>query len=186
MATQVVYTKSKLVPKDLGNPKTAAALPDGNNSIVTLGTIFGRATGTKAKTFTDRATGEQVTADAIVGTFVGRRAVPLENGDGTETVEIRSGFLYLPNGIAELLTVPLSMTDRPEMIEFAIRIGTRKASNPAGYEYVVSELHKPQGAADPLQHLRLLVEPVAAIEDQSKKTIEEKPVEEKAPHHVKK
>ena len=160
MATQVTLTKSKLVPKDLGNPREAAAKPDGDNTPVLLGTLFGRASSVKQKRFQQKnpATGEvvEVVTDAIVGQFAGRRAKPLDNGDGTETVEIRSGVLYLPTGIAEMITVPLTAEDAPSMIEFAVKVSTRKANNPAGYEYVIEELYQPQGAKDPLDELRKL------------------------------
>jgi len=162
---QVTLTKSKLAPKDLGNPREVTSRPDGDMTPHLLGVIFGRATRTKTKTFTQSATGEVVTVDAILGMFEGRRAVALPNDDMSETVAIRSGVLYLPSGIADMIVEPLRADDET-VIEFALKISTRKASNPAGYEYVVQELYQPQGVADPLQELREL-----SVADLSRKAL---------------
>lgn len=151
--TQVVVGRGKLTVKDLGNPSMVKAQADDNFAPYVLGVIFGRCTNVKEKAIV-QPSGEVTVVPQLIGLFEGRRAVPLDNKDGTETVAIRASVLYLPSGIAEMVSEAL-MGAEQGMCDFAFQVSSIKASNPAGYTYQVINLHSPAGS-DPLDDLREL------------------------------
>lgn len=131
----------KLVVKSLGNPRVAASFSDDDKKAGKrhlLGTIMGTASRIKNKV---DAKGEVF--EAIVGDFEGTKA------DGNV---VKSGLLYLPSGIHEMLADPLKEDDA-KPIDFAMRIFTVPADNPIGYSYLVEPV-LPPSAADPLAHIR--------------------------------
>lgn len=167
---QVRLTKSKLVVKDLGNPSMVKAQEEGNNAPYVLGVIIGRVTGLRKKPVTNALSGEVTEFDALSGMFEGRRAIALDNKDGTETVAIRSGTCYLPTGIHDMVVETFRSVPEGEktQLDFAYRICTVKASNPAGYTYACESLYEP-ATSDPLEHLRSLAMPATV------KAVEHKP-----------
>src|SRR5665213_4082330 len=90
--------KSKLVPKDLGNPKIVLTLPSGQDKYI-LGTIIGIA----SDIFT-RTDPQMKTYEGLKGSFEGTPA------DKTKDV-VQSGVLYLPSGIHELIADTLKTLD---------------------------------------------------------------------------
>lgn len=127
---------SKLTVKNLGNPKRAAV----DEKEVVLGTIFGRATGTKMK-----MDGAGNAHEAIVGTFEGRSA------DGKNVT--RAAMLYLPGGLHEGIVERLkAMNGAPA--EFAVEVKAVPAQNPAGYSYAMRSLVPLTVADDPLAAIR--------------------------------
>lgn len=149
--------KSKLVAKDLGNPKGVMAFEEGSKKVHVLGTIIGIATGVKSKVMDNGDVFEQ-----IMGQFEGVRA---DNGE-----VIESGILYLPSGIQERLAEPLKREGATD-IQFGIQIGTRLAPNAAGYEYIVEQLHRPS-AHDPLEAIRASIKENLALLPPDKKGAE--------------
>lgn len=135
--------KSKLVVKDLGDPRKVLAKNEDDFTPLVLGVMLGHAT----KVFTKPGiNGELV--DGVKGTFEGVRA--------DETATISSGVCWLPGGIAEMVTEKLR-EDNAGPVEFAFEISVRRAKNPVGYEYIVKSLIN-VSASDPLSFLRSQIE----------------------------
>lgn len=127
---------SKLTVKQLGNPMRAAV----DNRNVVLGTIIGRATGTKVKLDSKGDAHE-----AIVGTFEGKSA------DGNIT--IHAAMLYLPGGLHESIVERLKeMKGAPA--EFGVEIMSMPATNAAGYSYAMRSLMPMTATSDPLAAIR--------------------------------
>lgn len=149
--TQIRVTKGKLVPSDLGNPSLVKVKPEGDSSPHVVGIVIGRITKVESWTSTNKLTGEVQAVPKLLGSFEGRRATPIDNGNGTETFAIRSGVCYLPSGIVDQLAEAfklLSGDDKP-FVDFALQLMTVKANNPAGYSWQAIELYRP-AATDPL------------------------------------
>lgn len=149
--------KTKLVPRDLGNPNVVLAKPEGDLSPYPIGIIYGRAVKIGESVAREK-NGDMKVLPKLLGNFVGIRAVPLDAKDGTEITEIRASVLHLPTGIMELFTVPLAEKDASP-IDFAIKLSVRKASNSYNtdtYEWLFEDLYArgAAGVTDPLQHLR--------------------------------
>lgn len=132
---------SKITPKDLGNPRAAAALDYNDpNAAHFLGEVMGRATGTKA--VVDARTDSLY--HPLTGDFMAIR--------GTDSKKIRSGVLYLPGGIHDLLKAAFEGDDPAREVEFWYEIWTKPVSTPPGYAYML--VNKVQTArTDPLAHL---------------------------------
>lgn len=106
--------------------------------------VYGKARGTKLKEGND---GQMTTA--ILGNF---EAVNLDGGE-----VFRSGVLYLPAGISDILeTAVAKLKDDADSVDFALEICATKAQNKIGYSYVARPLLKPQ-ASDDLSQLRELI-----------------------------
>lgn len=110
--------------------------------------IYGLATGTKVKE--DKVTGQIWTP--LVGEFEG---VNIEDGS-----IYRSGVLYLPNGIHEVIESAVTKLKDPEnagvSVQFALEISSVKANNKIGYSYEAKNLVKAD-VADPLEQLRAML-----------------------------
>lgn len=134
---------TKLTLKAMGcNPRRASV----EKKAVSLARVYGIASGTRVKTAAN--------GDAhypILGDFEG---VNLETGE-----VFKSGTLYLPAGLHEMIYEPLSRGSDP--IEFGIEVSAIPAENPIGYSYTAKQLYKP-AAADPLEKLRGIAGPSSA------------------------
>lgn len=160
VAAKQIAVKSKIVLKDMGNPKKIAAQPDSVQQI-TLGTLYGIATGIVRRTTPDTKVYE-----GLAGTFE-----CVSTDDNTDTIQ--SSILYLPDGAFQLLADPLKKmvpvldaNGNPKMdadgepvekrdvesIKFAMDICVVRANNAAGYSWKFVPLGVQ--ANDPLADLR--------------------------------
>lgn len=147
---------SKMSVKAIGcEPRKVAAIDkpaDGSVASLILCTIFGIASGLKHGE--NRNDGSIWTC--LTGDFMG---VNLQDGK-----QFRSGKLFLPGGIQEVLEGPLleaETKDENVSIKFGFRISAVKADNPIGYSYRAAVLLQPS-ENDPLAELgRLLAAPTA-------------------------
>lgn len=128
---------SKITLKNTGCKPLRAKLEEKQ---VPLCQIYGVAGGTKVKVDNK---GEAF--ESIVGDF---ECVNLETNEA-----YRSGVLYLPGGLHDMLASAFTGENKATNVEFAIEISSRPASNPIGYEYVARQLVKAD-RADPLDALR--------------------------------
>src|SRR5512146_888366 len=142
----VANYRAKLTIATIGGSPERAKTEKGR---VHVAQIFGIATGTKE---VPNPMDETKPFTAIVGNF---EAVNMHDG----TIH-RSGVLYLPGGLHEMVTGMLdelkdnkeSKFDKPQ-VQFALAIDATPADNPAGYQYVGNSL-LPPAKADPLAMLR--------------------------------
>jgi hypothetical protein len=140
----------------LGNPKRAAALEAGDDTVCWMGEIIGRATGVK-KVLTNPQD-ETSVSYALRGIFEG---IPfnegLEKTDPKCRPILRSGICWLPGGVHEMVVEAVTggdvATHTPSIVPFRIKIGTRHSTNKVGYEYY-NELLSDVSAVDPLADLR--------------------------------
>lgn len=141
--TQEITMVSKIVPKMIGNAKKAAAL-DTIGETVTLGKVFGMATGIK-----------QIEDQMKPGTFyyplVGRFEAHTSKGE-----ILRSGKLFLPGGIHESYEQQARALEDGEQLAFALELRAVKDGNAAGYTYRAIDL-MPRKASDPLDDFSQLV-----------------------------
>lgn len=149
-----VVIKNKLVIKDLGDPK-GVHKKDGDNAQIVLGTLFGICTGVGSKT--DQRDPTKV-FHFLKGDFEG---VPSEK-DADRT---RSGVLYLPDGMHNLIASQFAGDNAPDKLQFALEVIVKKAKNPAGYEFGFNPKIK-ASEADPLEALRDQLK-IPALEDKS-------------------
>lgn len=150
MEEKSINVISKMSVKGLGcNPRKVTAMDkpaDGSQAKLPLCRIFGLASGVKH--------GEDKSGNvwtAIAGDFEG---VNLQDGK-----VYRSGKLFLPGGIQEIIEVPLVQAesqDKQLTVEFAFEIAAVQADNPIGYSYVATSLMKP-AEADNLSRIRNLI-----------------------------
>lgn len=149
--------KGKLVMKDLGNPKRAAALEDGDETSIFLGTIVGMAVGISTRT---NDTGEVF--EGLKGEF---RGIPADENKPI----VESGILYLHPGMFERVAVQFRGDNPARQVGFALEIYTKKANNKAGYEYAFRPIREAE-AVDPLAPLMEMVAAAqpAQIEDKRK------------------
>jgi len=167
----------KLRQKDLGNPRAAAALDEGDPTICWLGTMLGVAS--NVKRFVD-AGDETKVSYALTGTFEGqpanRRGYSESNPDGKEIPVtdknwrpvLKSGICWLPGGIHELIVEAVTNGDPMgkgprNVVPFRVKIGTRRAQNAAGYEYVNEIESEITSGADPLAALRQIAGPAEPV-----------------------
>lgn len=130
---------SKMSVKTLGcNPRLAR-----DEQRRPLCRIYGMATGTKVQE--DKVQGNIFVS--LTGNFEG---VNLENGE-----VYRSGKLYLPNGIHEVIesAVKKLADGAGESVQFALEIHSVIATNPIGYSYEAKNLVRAE-IADELETLR--------------------------------
>ena len=129
---------SKLTVGRLGNPKKVGAM-DGETATHHVCDIYGIIRGTKGKTLPN---GDP--SVALIGDFEGH------GEEGT----LSSGVLYMPSGIQEQMVAAFEgQGENPKPVKFALAIFTKKAKNPAGYEYLAKRLVKEE-ADDPLASIR--------------------------------
>lgn len=112
-----------------------------NEKGASIAKVYGQAFETKE--VIDKVRGDVFVA--LVGNF---EAVNEESGE-----VFRSGVLYLPAGIHDMLTSAVSKKGESEYVQFALDIRAVKASNPAGYSYEARSL-TPASTVDPLDQLR--------------------------------
>lgn len=138
---------SKLRAKNLGNPKVAAGFSEQDGAagkIHWLGIIMGKASGTKPH---KDPKDETIISHSLTGFFEGTPA-------DTTKPKMRSGICWLPGGIHEMILEQVNSADEGAVVEFAFKIGTRLATNAAGYEYVTDPIGEAE-QADPLADMRL-------------------------------
>lgn len=136
---------STLKPKNLGNPKVAAGFSDeemGQGKIHWLGNIIGKVSGVKR--------GKMPGDDTeffykLAGMFEG---VP----DDKTKPAVRSGLCFLPGGVHEMVVAMIEEA-KGAIINLNLRVGTKRSTNAAGYEYVTDTIVDPS-TADPLADLR--------------------------------
>jgi hypothetical protein len=140
---------SKIRPKNLGNPKVAAAFSDEEmaaQKIYWLGTILGKASGTK-KTVDPKD--DTKISWALTGFFEGRPTDPSKP-------VLRSGICWLPGGIHEMVVAAVQGLPAGEVLPFSYVIGTKRDTNAVGYSYVIDDngIIKQEDAQDILADLR--------------------------------
>lgn len=146
MADRSIVMVSKLKPKSLGNPKVAAGFTEvemGEKRTHWLGVIIGRAAGVKEKKMPDDDT---ATYQVLEGFFEG---IPTD----TTMPRLRSGLCFLPGGVHELICEQVASSENGAVVEFGLKIGTQRAGNKAGYEYVTERIGEVK-EADPLAELK--------------------------------
>lgn len=160
----------RIRPKDLGNPKVPAAWDESDERKHVLGTIIGKATGVK-KILMDPKD-ETSIAWALTGFFEGHPAnngsdsLPLPENDPKRKPIMRSGVLWLPGGLHEMVVSAVAGDDPSDkravknIVPIKCEIATRHATNRVGYEYV-NDFDMDIQATDPLADLR---EPIALLE----------------------
>lgn len=126
---------TKISVKTVGADPALAKLSD---SPVHLMRVIGMATGIKDK---EDARGEAITA--ILGDFEGTNPASGE--------VYRSGVLYLPSGIHEMIVGALGTPGAK--VEFGLDIFSVKATNRIGYSYTCKQIFKSEGR-DSLADLR--------------------------------
>lgn len=149
---------SKLTVSRLGNPKKVVAM-DGEKAQHHVCDVYGIVRGVKTKQLPN---GDA--SLALIGDFEGT------NAETNQTLS--SGVLYLPSGIQDSLTSAYTAQgENPSPIRFAIALYTKKASNPAGYEYFAKKLSEPS-ANDPLAELRQVVAQKKALTLEAPKVVQ--------------
>lgn len=165
-------------------PKTAQ--PDENGIVSKISTatmgckpeiVKGKENGTKAPMYRvfGRATGikeaKDMNGEAIYGLTGAFEAENL-----VTNAKARSGVLYLPPGIHEMILGPLddllARKDENAMIEFGYDIYTVAASNKSGYTYQAEDLF-PQRRVDPFAEMKALIkdQDKPALTDDQKKLV---------------
>lgn len=109
-----------------------------------LARLYGKLS--KAKLEDDVAKGQQYLA--FIGNF---EAINMQTGE-----TFKSGKMYLPKGISELVENGIKNAPEGAQVAFAFEIRSQKANNPIGYSYRVLALKSPE-ATDELAELRKAV-----------------------------
>lgn len=157
MAERQTVVKSKLVGKDIGNPKGATMLPNLGDRYL-LGTLFG-----VASRITTRTMPNGDTFEGLGGTFEG---IPADSNIAV----VRSGVLYLPTGVFETIASEVEkevtgtdgkVTRETQDVRFGFKVYTEKATNAAGYSWAFEPLVA-AGKADMLSSLRAEILPLIA------------------------
>lgn len=146
-------TRTKIVIKDLGDPK--AVLADDAPSPMLMGTLIGIVEKTKTKVAQNGDTFE-----ALIGTFEAKRATETEMTVKDETDAerkvmvdtLRSGVCYLPAALHDPIAEAMK-ADNNLPQQFGLSVSVQKASNKAGFEYVINSFLAPT-RADPLASVR--------------------------------
>lgn len=150
---------SKLTIATLGcNPSKVKTLAADSlelqNGELPIARLYGKLTDVRYQD--DKAKGQVYTY--FVGTFEG---INMETGE-----VMRSGKLFLPRGISELVedaTKKARAIDEKASISFAFEVRSIKATNPIGYSYKVLALKSPE-AEDELKTVREMVHQAGAID----------------------
>lgn len=167
---------SKLTIKTLGCvPARVTGLPDGEDKLA-LCRIFGKAVEVGAQE-------DKFTPGNFVSYFKGNfEGINMQTGE-----TYRSGKLYLPKGISEIVEAAVkTMREKDEAtasVSFAFELRSVKASNPIGYSYEAVALRKPE-AEDELAEIRRLVMEAPTMENKKLaggKVIEQTPALSAAP-----
>jgi hypothetical protein len=143
-----VVAKSKLVMKDLANPKNVVG-DSHKEPEYFMGTVIGIASGLKqgadpqGKPFT-----------GLKGNFEGIPSDP-------ERDTVKAGVCYLPSGFQEPIETLLASGE--PTVKFAFEVYSIKSTAPIGYSYMLKAVTEP-GAADPLSDLRRLALPPPVAE----------------------
>jgi hypothetical protein len=144
--------KSKITIKDIGcDPKKVATAESGNHPLARIYGVVHDVTAKESKTI----------AGNIEVAFIGEfEAINLEDGR-----VFRSGRLYLPKGISEVMEktfAGIKSSDKNATVEFAFEIASVKASNPIGYSYEAKALRKAT-QVDALADLRNTMKSLPAV-----------------------
>lgn len=142
MATEGQIVEVSLISKmSLKTLKTSPA-KHASESGTPIAVIFGMASGIKE--VVDKVRGDVY--HALTGEF---EAQNIETGE-----RFRSGVLYLPAGIHEMIEAPVKkLESESDYVAFALQMLAVKSSNPAGYSYQARNL-MPSKQVDPLEELR--------------------------------
>ena len=143
---------TKMSVKELGcNPKQASALDVADKRSIPLCMIMGRAIDTEVKE--DKRNGNIYTA--LLGDFQG---VCIQAGNSNFGQYFKSGKLYLPGGIQELIEAAIVGDGKgaSAVVHFALEIHAVRATNPIGYSYQAIPRMRPV-IDDPLQRIREMV-----------------------------
>jgi hypothetical protein len=148
----ITWEKAKLMATDLGKPKAMVYADGVKGGAVALGRVMGEISGTKLK-----VDGQGRSSVELMGRFKGIPATPFTvkqkdyaGNDVDILIEaIVSTRCLMPITIHNLL-VKESEKDGVSIVQFAVDIDVKAASNPAGYEYHVTPLFPIDGAeSDP-------------------------------------
>jgi hypothetical protein len=150
---------SKITMATLGcNPSAVKSLPADSpelqNGELPLARIYGKLADVKYQD--DKTKGQIYTY--FVGSF---EAINMQTGE-----VMRSGKLFLPKGISELVedaTKKAREKDDKASIAFAFEVRSIKATNPIGYSYKVLALKSPE-ATDELKELRDMIHKAGAVD----------------------
>lgn len=147
--------KSKVVIKDLCNPKKIIAnMPDSTNSTV-VGIVYGTATDINVRASADGLK----TYEGLKGTF---EAVPSDKA----AEATQSSICYLPEFAQPLVSDMLKEVDEDgervnHNVKFGFEVSIERATNPQGYSWALRALGNPV-ADDPLDKLRQEFAPALA------------------------
>jgi hypothetical protein len=130
-------------------PGLVVTLPEGQNELA-LARIYGKLNEVRYQADKDKG----VTYTYFVGSF---EAINMQDGE-----VYRSGKLFLPKGISELVEAAVNKNPNAA-IGFAFEVRSIKANNPAKYSYKVLALKNPE-AEDELKEIRNLVQKAGTID----------------------
>lgn len=150
--------RNKLTLKDMGNPSMVKAM-EGDKAKHVLGLIIGIASSVRRRA---NKTDPTKMDEGLLGDF---ESVPSD----TKIDRVRSGVLYLPEGMFNLIASKLEGENAADSVQFAIEVATVKAANPAGYTWSFTPKLE-TAAADPLAAMRdaLKIPAIAAPEAPAK------------------
>lgn len=136
---------SKLTTKTLGcKPDMVKTLPDGQNKLA-IARLYGKAAEVK---YQEDKNNPGTIHTFFAGNFEG---INMQTGES-----VRSGKLFLPKGISEVVEKAIKdakAKDPKADIAFAFEIRAVKATNPIGYSYEAVALRSPE-AEDQLKEMR--------------------------------
>lgn len=141
--------RNKIVLKEIGNPKAVLANNDPKAKHV-LGTVFGIATGVKR--VPNKADPTKYD-ESLSGDF---ETLPADK----EFDAVRSGKLFLPEGLHNMIASKLQGENASASVQFAMEVATIKSTNAAGYTWSFTPRFE-TAEADPLAKIR---EQIAATE----------------------
>ncbi len=146
MADRKKVQRTKLVFKDLGDPKRIAAEKEDVKEIL-LGTMIGIATDIVERKGPDGV-------DVFTGLKGSFEAIPTDE----EMSIVKSGLTFLPEAFQEPIVAQLSDEDNEGPVQFACEIWVIRATNPQGYSWQLRGLDDNLEKHDPLDKLRAIAE----------------------------
>jgi hypothetical protein len=147
-------TRARLAATTLGKGAAVTALPEGSYHV--LGMISGTATGLRQEQLPDGTPTESLTGEFVAATADGKRI-------------FKSGRLFLPNGIHNLVLEAVRKGQRPD---FAMEVRSVHASNVAGWTYEFVNLLAPVMEKRELIFRKLMQERADRLNAQKAKFLE--------------
>lgn len=139
--------RNKIVLKEIGNPKAVLASTDPKAKHI-LGTVFGIAT--SVKRVPNKADPTKYD-ESLSGDF---ETAPTDTANFDA---VRSGKLFLPEGLHNMIASKLEGDNPAKSVQFAMEVATIKSTNAAGYTWSFTPKIESTDA-DPLKSIRDAVE----------------------------